>query len=130
MIRVYTNDHWVLERDTRKLLLAVRRSSKPYESTKEILDSFAALEDVLKGYNRKHFVLLVDMRQAPQRNDPAFEQAARGQPVALARDFIRVATVVATASGALQIGRHVRASGIHMSVFSDEASALQDLEQR
>lgn len=127
---VFENKHWALLRVRPQLILIVRRTGEPYESVEEVHDSFAELEAALAEYNRKHFSLLVDLRSAPQRNDPEYEKAASGEPAALARDFLRVAVLVRTAAGKLQVGRHIRNSGAKMMPFNDETEALDYLQSR
>lgn len=127
---VFENKHWALLRVRPQLILIVRRTGEPYESVEEVHDSFAELEAALGEYNRKHFSLLVDLRSAPQRNDPEYEKAASGEPAALARDFLRVAVLVRTAAGKLQVGRHIRNSGAKMMPFNDETEALEYLQSR
>lgn len=127
---VYENKHWALLRLRPQRILVVRRTPNAYESEEEVHESFSGLEGALAEYNRRYFSLLVDLRSAPQRNDPAYEKAASREPVALTRDFVRVAGLVRTAAGKLQVGRHVRHAGIQMQVFSDEVEALEYLQPR
>jgi hypothetical protein len=127
---VYQNKHWALLRQRPQLILIVRRTPHEYESAEEVRESFAGLEKALAEYNRKHFSLLVDLRSAPQRNDPEYEKVASQEPVVLTRDFLRVAGLVRTAAGKLQVGRHVRSAGIKMQLFNDEVEALDYLQPR
>lgn len=127
---IFENQHWALLRVRPQLILIVRRTGVPYESAEEVKSSFAELEEALSEYNRKHFGLLVDLRSAPQRNDPEYEKVASGEPAALAKDFARVAVLVRTAAGKLQVGRHIRTSGAKMQLFNDEAEALEYLQPR
>lgn len=127
---VFENKHWTLLRVRPQLILVVRRTAAAYESVEEVTESFAELEAALSEYNRRHFSLLVDLRSAPQRNDPEYEKAASTEPAALAKDFVRVAVLVRTAAGKLQVGRHIRNSGAKMIPFNDEAEALEYLQPR
>jgi len=130
MQRVFENKYWRLDRLRPGLVLAVRRTDVPYESVKDVTASFAELDRALSGYNRRLFSLLVDLRAAPKRNDPEYEKAASQEPVVLSRDFIRVAVLVATAAGKLQVGRHIRLHSIKMRLFDDEVEALEYLQPR
>ncbi len=70
--------------------------------------------------------MLIDLRSARGRNDPEFEKAmARHRPTMM-RGFERVALLVETAIGAMQVTRHIAADGAlgRVRVFSDEATAL------
>ena len=127
MIRAYANKHWLLERGTKQLLLRLSRTVEPFLRVDDVSASFGEVEYALGAYNRRHFCLLVDMRAAPQRNDPEFEQAASRQPAALSVGFVRVAVLVRTASGRLQVGRHIRTQSISMNMFNDENEAMSFL---
>lgn len=127
MIRAFANKHWLLERGTNQLLLRVSRTPEPFVLLADVSLAFAEVEYALDAYNRRHFCLLVDMRAAPQRNDPDFEQVASHQPAALSQGFIRVAVLVRTASGRLQVGRHIRGQGASMNMFNDEIVAMHFL---
>ncbi len=76
---------------------------------------------------RGRFALLVDLRDGPMRNDPAFEQVFRDRQRQLFGGFRRVALLVRTAVGALQINRQARAMGRTAVVFHDEQAAIDHL---
>jgi hypothetical protein len=108
--------------DTR--LVRYVRTSVPYVSVFEfelLHERVAALFDQL---GRRQHVLLVDTREAVMNNDPAFEKASNRARPSLVRDFRRIAVLVKTAVGALQVGRHIREGGIDSTVFNDEKAAL------
>ena len=127
MIRAFANKHWLVDRGTTQLLLRVSRTEAPFLRLEDVTMSFNELDHALGTYNRRHFCLLVDMRAAPQRNDPEFEQAASHQPAVLSAGFVRVAVLVRTASGRLQVGRHIRTQSIAMNMFNDESAAMSYL---
>jgi hypothetical protein len=130
VFELYENKHWALLRARPQLILIARRTANEYESADEVRASFAGLQKALSEYDRKRFSLLVDLRSAPHRNDPEYEKVASLEPVALTKGFARVAGLVKTAAGKLQVGRHIRNSGIKMELFNDEAEALEYLQPR
>ncbi len=83
----------------------------------QIRDAFAALP---KGT----LAILVDVRNAPPRNDEAFETEVLDALRAIAEQFPARATLVRTAVGKLQTQRLARARDGAIHVFSDEAEAL------
>jgi hypothetical protein len=87
----------------------------------------AQIGRALDQLGRERHTLLVDMRRAPLNNDPAFERAAKRARAILVRGFPRVAVLVQTAVGALQVKRHVRSDGLSIPVLGDEAQALDFL---
>ena len=72
--------------------------------------------------------MLVDLRAAPGRNDPDFENAMAKQRLELLRGFAAIAILVQTAAGQLQISRIGREDGVDVAVFTDEFTAITWLE--
>ncbi len=74
--------------------------------------------------------LLIDAREAPARNDKEFEeQFTRARRPILAR-FARVAVLVRSAVGKLQVNRYAREDGVAAQLtFDDEAQALEFLRR-
>ena len=103
------------------------RTSVPYASIFE----YELLHERISGFfdqlDRRQRVLLVDMREAVMNTDPAFEKAAGRARQLLARDFRRIAVLVKTAIGALQVGRHIREDASGSTVFNDETAAISFL---
>ena len=125
---IFENQHWALLRVRPQLILIVRRTGVPYESAEEVKSSFAELEEALSEYNRKHFGLLVDLRSAPQRNDPEYEEMVRPTVPRVHAGFLRNAIMVRMAVGALQIKRHAKGDVIERLITSSEAEALDYLK--
>jgi hypothetical protein len=105
------------------------RSEVPYASLEDIVDLHQRIGRVFDRMGRDRHVLLVDMRRATLNNRPEFEQAAARARTVLVRGFRRVAVVVQTAVGALQVGRHLREDGVPGEVFTDDALALEYLSR-
>lgn len=103
------------------------RSEVPYASPQDMIAIHAQAGRVLDRLGRGRHLLLVDMRRAQMNNDPEFEKAAERARAILVRGFSRVAVLVETAVGALQVKRHVREDGRDIGVFSVEAQALEFL---
>lgn len=123
MTPIFQNKHWVVEKDTVRPLLVVRRTPEPYAAVGEVEASFRPLEQALEGTDRRALVLLIDMRAAPFRNDVDFETAANTHPQRFARGFLRLAVLVRTAAGRLQAQRYFRQRGLEIAAFTDELEA-------
>ncbi len=102
----------------------VTRSGQRSESIAELTGAFDRAIAVLDTLDRHLLRLLVDLRAAPGRNDPEFERAMATRRSQLMRAFIRVAILVQTPVGELQVGRITREDGSNAHVFSDEAKAF------
>jgi hypothetical protein len=100
------------------------RTSTPYPSVAWVERVHEQLSAALDGIGRARHGLLVDLREAPLTNDPLFEQVMRTCRPRLLRGFAKVAALVRTASGSLQVKRFAREDGIEMGVFLDEGAAL------
>lgn len=125
--KLLENDYWTVTYDASKRLVVTRRTSKPLPADNSDFDP-RQLDGLLLPAVRAKTALLIDMRAAPFRNDPAFEKQAAERGARL-RPFVegyaRVATLVATAVGRLQamrVGRERTGLGLH--VFVDEGEAL------
>jgi hypothetical protein len=106
-------------------LVRVQRTPEPMPREAEVVSSiFAALDEPLRRF--AGYRVLLDLRQGPPgRSDGAFEEASRSAGLVLDRTFTRVAVLVRSAVGKLQVRR---LSGGRHEVFQDEAEALRFLE--
>jgi hypothetical protein len=105
--------------DDQSSVLCFERSEEPYASAAEFLSIHAQVGRVLDHLGRDRHGLLVDMRRAPLNNDPDFERTAERGRAILVRGFARVAVMVRTAVGALQVKRHVREDGRDILVTTE-----------
>lgn len=102
----------------------VTRSAERPPSIEEVTRAFDEAARVLDRLERGTLRLLIDLRAAPGRNDPEFEQAMAARRRELMRGFPAVAILVQTPVGELQIARITREDGSGARVFNDEAKAL------
>jgi hypothetical protein len=103
------------------------RTSVPYANMLEYETLHERIAEILDQHGRKHRVLLVDVREAVMNTDPAFEKVAVRVRQLLARDFRRIAFLVKTAIGSLQVSRLIREDSLDASAFSDETAAISFL---
>jgi hypothetical protein len=85
--------------------------------------SYAKVQEVVERM-APGLKLLIDVRQAPPRNDAAFEAKVNGVLDAFTARFARHATLVRTAVGKLQTARLAHERGAVPHAFGDEAEAL------
>ncbi|MEW5854916.1 MAG: hypothetical protein AB2A00_39435 [Myxococcota bacterium] len=121
---LYRNDYVALELEEARGLVRFTRLEKKLKGTEELDPAFAPLEKVIQSVDRSRYVLLVDLRRGPLRNDPEFEQAMERYRVGLSTGFRRVAVLVRSAVGELQVQRQARQNGGSAKIFHDEAEAL------
>ncbi len=112
-IRLLSSDHWLMDESGYERVVVLRRTAVPFASAEAISRSTEEVTSKLRTYHRR-FGVVVDLRLAPPRNDPAFEAATRALRSALQECFARVAVLLQTPVGVLQVNR----------VKRDEGSAL------
>jgi hypothetical protein len=119
---------WItLHLDAQASLIRYTRSGERYPSASEMDRLHEEAARILDRLGRQRYVLLVDMRAAPLNNEPGFERYAARARDLLVRGVPRVAVLVRTAVGSLQVKRHIREGALDILVFQDEAEALRHL---
>lgn len=127
MALLFTTPQITLTTDADSRLVRYVRTSVPYPSLAEYERLHERAGHTLDLLGRKRHVLLVDMREATMNNGPSFERSAARCRQLLVHDFRRLAVLVKTAVGALQVGRHVREDSLEAPVFNDETAAVSYL---
>jgi hypothetical protein len=105
------------------------RSDAPFPTVEEYDLQIAQVAAALLRIDRPSYVLLIDVRKAPSRNDPSFEQANLRFRSVVVHGFRRMAVLVASQAGKLHIERHARELGSGPAVFLDERAALAYLDE-
>ncbi|WP_437586131.1 hypothetical protein [Sorangium sp. So ce1000] len=124
MREVLRNAHFVVAVDHAARLVRVTRSAEPFDSIEQIEQKCREVIAALAPVDRTVMSLLLDIRAAPGRNDPKFEEATLRLRTAAVRGFGRVAVLVQTTAGALQVRRHNREDGIDRMISDDERELL------
>mgnify|MGYP001628067838 CR=1 FL=1 len=122
---MYRSQFYELAEDDQESLVWLIRSPAPYRTAGEVR---AEVDAIVRRFQPRHrdFGIIVDMRDAPPRNDPDFEAAMRQLRFSVGRAFARVAVLVATASGEMQVSRLHREGHFvyHVTRDPDEAHDL------
>lgn len=111
--------------DAKNSILRFVRSSLGYATARDIVHEGILIERALEKAGKVR--LLVDLRAATPRNDPEFEADIVKFRRKLCGGGQKVAILVCTAMGALQVKRHMREDGFAVEVFTQEAAALAHL---
>lgn len=110
-------------------LIRVLRTSVDIETLEQIDEAWGTVMRVLMPIDKPSHVLLIDMRNARPRNDEAFERSVAQYRASTVRGFSRVAVLVKSVSGELQVQRHVREDRLgEVEIFGLEQEALDWLE--
>ena len=99
-----SNPHWIVEEDEDDRIVTLRRTPTPFSAVAEIVETNEAVISLFRPEHRD-FGAVVDMRQAPTRNDPDFEAAMRRLRAVITEQFVRVAVLVDSQVGVLQVDR-------------------------
>lgn len=118
--------HFVLVEDEHTRIVTRSRTAQRFGSLEELVAEYDGLVRALAPIDRSVYAHLFDLRQAPSRNDEAFEAAVTRYQVPLYAGFRGVAVVVATAAGRLQLRRFLTGSRPDAGLFTDveEATAF------
>jgi SpoIIAA-like len=106
-------------------VIVVRRSAAPFTSREDIERHFGALNDAIDRIDKPRYGLLVDIRLVAGQNDSEFELAFGPHRTQLERGFRRVAVLVGSPAGRLQVQRHALQDRLAVRAFTDEAEALE-----
>jgi hypothetical protein len=123
-------EHFLLLSDSSCQLVLALRTRAPFERIFDIDLCFREMERILLPVPRNRYVMLVDARSGPSRNDEGFENAMKMSRRRILSGFLRYASLVATAAGRLQINRFAKEDGLTMMVTEDEKTAFSHLGLR
>jgi hypothetical protein len=125
---LFADDYVELTHDTARGLVRYRRTSRPFPSIDVMRAVHGKLSGTLPGATQRPLALLIDVRDAPPRNDAGFESEVTRSMSDFFAAFRARAFLVKSAVGKLQV-RRIAASqgGSPGSVFSNESEALEFL---
>lgn len=123
MRKLHTDMFWDATYFTSDRVLRFTRTSVSYPSMDAALASFRALGAAVDAVISEAKGLLMDVRSSPLRSDPAFEATSKAHLDVHIVRFARVAVLVATATGKLQVSRIKRERAMELEVFDDERAA-------
>jgi hypothetical protein len=121
------NRFFQLTIDRDRKLVRWMRTPMPYSMVEQFDDVARASVLGLLTVDRGTHALLIDLREGPMRNDPAFEEAALRFRRDIHRGFARSAVLVRSRAGLLQISRHLSERPLDVKehpTFLDEEEAL------
>jgi hypothetical protein len=117
--------YWILERDLGAAYFRLRRTAEKFASNDLLDEAARSIERVMVGVDLSRLGFLVDLREGPMRNDPEWEKIAAPWQKKMMSSFGRVAILVKTPAGKLQMNRIVRALHATAQVFDEEKAAIE-----
>jgi hypothetical protein len=124
MFNPYSDPYHRAEQLAGTSVIVIRRSAVPFSNTEDIGRYFGTLTRAIDRLERSRHELLIDIRAAVGRNDAEFEQAFGPHRARLERGFRRVAVLVSSPAGRLQVQRHAVQDGLTVRAFLEEGEAL------
>ncbi|WP_141734057.1 cytochrome b5 domain-containing protein [Oligoflexus tunisiensis] len=119
-----TDLYWTFEEHSRERIVILRRTPTPITVIGELIASNERMIALMQNKYSSYGVI-VDMRQASQRNDPDFENAMLKLRLAVATNFARVAVLLESATGVLQVNRIGRNDGAETFATMNEFAAVK-----
>jgi hypothetical protein len=114
--------YWSMHESVPIQVVFLRRTAAVIESTALLEEENHAVIATLRP-EHAGWGVVVDMREAPARNDMDFERAMRFLRQELSRRFARISVLVKSAAGVLQVTRIDRGDGTQTYVTRSEPDA-------
>ncbi len=115
--------HFVIVEDEGTRIITRTRTAERFASLDDLTAAYDGLARTFDGIPRSSYAQLVDVRLAPPRNDDDFETIVVRYQHRLYDGFRRVAVVVQTAAGMLQLRRFLTQYRPDAGLFTDLAEA-------
>jgi sulfite reductase alpha subunit-like flavoprotein len=115
--------YWFVEESAVERVVVLRRTPLPFDSLEALVAENASVIATIRG-DHLQYGLVVDMRQAPPRNDPEFEDAMRTLRETIAAGFARHAVLLESSAGVLQVNRLGRGEGQRVFATMSESAAV------
>jgi len=122
--RLHDSEFWLLEEFPEQQIAVLHRTPLPASSLEELAADNDALLAALREEHRG-FGLVVDTREAPLRNDNAFEETMAKLRVELTSHFQRSAVLLDSALGELQVSRLERDEGRNTFITRSVSAAFR-----
>jgi hypothetical protein len=111
-------------------VVRLERTSEPIPSGPVMQRDLGRQATRLKELDRPRYGLLLDLRNAPPNDSSEIEAASVRGLGRVVEGFARVAVIIRTSTGRLQVGRLSSANGGGVSIFDRESDAMAFLADR
>jgi hypothetical protein len=124
MRALHSSRFYEVTEDSATRVVRLRRTGAPFPAT---VDVRAEVDGLVSRFRRHHreYGVIIDMRDAPPRNDPEFEEAMRHLRFVVGQSFARIVVLMRTATGQMQATRLHRQEGAQYHVTLDPEEALE-----
>lgn len=126
-VELYRDDYVVVVADPDGLVVRMLRTPRAHPTPEILEESYLKVTRALDRYGRTGRGLLVDVREAIGRNEPAFEAALARARKRNDSGFLRIAVLLRTQAGMLQMMRLSDEDGTLRLITMDERVAVDYL---
>lgn len=119
-----STDYWLMEEMASRKVVLLKRHAVAVDSIEELIRQNHKIIALMRP-EHADYGIIVDMRQAPSRNDPEFEDAMSQMRSEIFRHYARVAVLVTSAVGVLQVNRMARDEGADTFATQSEVAAFR-----
>lgn len=123
-VELYWDDYVTVIADPDGIVVYMIRSKIPHPSPEVMEASYMQVSLALDRYGRRGRCLLVDTRNALGRNDPEYDAAFRRARDRIDAGLLRIAVLLRTATGILQMMRLSEEDGTVRLVTMNQEAAL------
>lgn len=103
---LHQTEFWIIHDLPLYGLLVMQRTAQPCRTRPEIVSSFQTIVEISEAYRAQRYLGLADLRPAPMRNDPEFEDVSRPYRASFTNNFSRLTFLVRSLLGKQQIKRY------------------------
>jgi hypothetical protein len=123
---LHEDDFFRVEHNAPERIFRLARTARALGEGPAAERAYAAVDRVLSGVPSGS-MLFIDIREAPPREDPAFESTVKKVRDPILGRFARVAILTSTAAGKKQVTRMNQGLPATVAVFDDEDQAFDHL---
>ena len=103
----------------------VIRHDVPFDTLEDVVTAYGGAAEALERMDRARMGVVVDLRSAPSRNDPEFEQALAPHRKRFLHGWVRTVILVRSQVGRMQVQRHGGDDGGKPIVVTEPAEAAR-----
>jgi hypothetical protein len=124
-VEPYQSPYFALSEVPGTSIVRVVRSPVAFKTVQDLEGAWGSINTALDRLDRSRHTLLVDIRLVTGRNDPEFEQAFAPFRLRLMKGFLRVAVLVSSPAGRLQVQRHALEDRLPVGAFLNPPAAIE-----
>ncbi len=121
---LYQNEYVSVRLEHQGKVVRVTRTAKVVPAPEQLESVYEPVIAAINRIGRRGRCLLSDVRLAPGRNTPGYEEAFAKIRARMMPGFDRIGTLVQTKIGMLQLHRQIREDGVERTVSADENELL------